>query len=358
MSRILVRKSSCTEASEWRTERKAGAISGRGGDEARENSRRPARRWQREGAGAGAGAQMAGARETFSPRPTFSRSAPVTSNSSIMMTPTGRPTCTMPYYPESGVDRDVHSETSGCKFYVVLHGFVKGTYTSASRANDQVIRYSNFAMCKTNTYEEAEEEWAANCCRLHGAVCPVAQMQQRALPPPSAHSSSAEAPRAPWFTGAERQLFNSASASAPLATAGPTVTLQHSTTPSFAAGLPQFSAMAPQPGFSFPAAKASSSASKEFPASGSTSAASPSKSKSASAASFTPSTTTPVASGASAFTQMGTGGPVHVHWGVKGLFRTFASRVEALDAAKFLGIPTTHVAGDADPAVMEAWVRA
>ncbi|KAJ7791897.1 hypothetical protein B0H13DRAFT_1935850 [Mycena leptocephala] len=106
-------------------------------------------------------------------------------------------------------------------------------------------------------------------------------------------------------------------------------------------------------GHSVPAAKVKPvAAAAKFPASNPTPTA-------AAATTSTSSSPSPSTSGhpGSAFAQMGCGDPVFMHWGVKGIYRTYASRFDALTAVQKLQIPSSDVFGDADPAVVEAWCK-
>lgn len=45
--------------------------------------------------------------------------------------PGSRPCCSMPYFPEPGVDRESHSDEANKYFYVVFRGHIPGTYTDS-----------------------------------------------------------------------------------------------------------------------------------------------------------------------------------------------------------------------------------
>ncbi|KAJ7123330.1 hypothetical protein C8R46DRAFT_1238058 [Mycena filopes] len=90
-----------------------------------------------------------------------------------------RSTCPMPYYPEPGVDRDIHSGAAGRKFYVCIPAHVQGTFTEEQRSLRNVQGWRHGKTQSVHTYDEAKAKWALCCLCRHGPVCRDA----RARPP-------------------------------------------------------------------------------------------------------------------------------------------------------------------------------
>ncbi|KAJ7141819.1 hypothetical protein C8R46DRAFT_1233526 [Mycena filopes] len=249
--------------------------------------------------------------------------------------PGSRPCCAMPYYPDPGVDRTLHSDSADSWFHVVERGFITGTFTNAERATHQVKGYRHASRIKVARFEDAEVQWAACCLATHGIVCPVELAERQVARSRIAIPAQLPAWSAAFFGAAQRKFVQDAAAhvgdpgSVPPVLPGsqyPTPTALHS---SYAASSTPPAASWGQPG-----------SSKAWPT---TSSGSPSKGKGN--------------TGAAAFEKMGQGPPVDMHWGVKGVFKTYASYEDAVAAARKLGIAESDIAGDTDPAVMEAWVK-
>ncbi|KAJ7119386.1 hypothetical protein C8R46DRAFT_1238659 [Mycena filopes] len=244
--------------------------------------------------------------------------------------PGSRPCCAMPYYPDPGVDRTLHSDSADSWFHVVERGFITGTFTSVERATHQVKGYCHASRIKVARFEDAEVQWAACCLATHGVVCPVELAERQVARSRVAIPAQLPAWSAPFFGAAQHKFVQDAAAHIgdfgsvppvlpgsqyPTPTPPPSVYAAPATTPAAGWG---------QPGLS-----------KAGPTS---SSGSPSKGKGN--------------TGAAAFSKMGQGPP-----GVKGVFKTYASYGDALAAARKLGIAESDIAGDTDPAVMEAWVK-
>ncbi|KAJ7155743.1 hypothetical protein C8R46DRAFT_1041099 [Mycena filopes] len=99
------------------------------------------------------------------PTSTPTSTAPTSTPTSTAPPSTVRLVCSMPFYPDPGVDLSAHSSDSRKSFYVVREGRIKGTFT--------------------NSFEHACTEWADHCAANHGAVCPDANIN---------------APRVVWLT--------------------------------------------------------------------------------------------------------------------------------------------------------------
>ncbi|KAJ7161806.1 hypothetical protein C8R43DRAFT_1123524 [Mycena crocata] len=270
-------------------------------------------------------------------------------NPSPALPPNARRTCRMPYFPDPGVDARVHSQTAGCKFHVVKEGFIKGCFTNANAATLQVEGCSGNSRCSTNTEDEAKHEWAYHCYLKHGTVCPAAEEEARVA---AALDAAQNAPKlVPRFTSDDILDTTWCSARDVMANKN------HSSMDNLSAAFPAFRVSVSEVDKKAPVCSPSPMKSKsQFapPASPMKSqvvaAASPMKAQSAAPTNASSSATV-------AFARMGTGPPIAVHWGIKGVLRTFASRDDAIEAAEKLGIHRTMVAGDANPAVVEAWVR-
>ncbi|KAJ7642309.1 hypothetical protein DFH06DRAFT_1137330 [Mycena polygramma] len=86
-----------------------------------------------------------------------------------------RPTCAMPYHTEPGIDRLEHSANTACKFYVACPARIQGLYHTDKQADEQVKGFRNGKAIAVHFWDDAEEEWALDCLRWHGEVCPNAR---------------------------------------------------------------------------------------------------------------------------------------------------------------------------------------
>ncbi|KAJ7758850.1 hypothetical protein DFH07DRAFT_772426 [Mycena maculata] len=123
---------------------------------------------------------------------------------------TARPVCSMPYYPDTGVDHVAHNQDAQCKFYVVSRGRIPATYTSADAANAQTLGFRNAAQQACNHWTKANTLWSAHCLRDHGTTCPDALVNPGAAP----ISVPSSAPPPPSATPAASVYFTSQTATA------------------------------------------------------------------------------------------------------------------------------------------------
>ncbi|KAJ7022890.1 hypothetical protein C8F04DRAFT_1194050 [Mycena alexandri] len=244
--------------------------------------------------------------------------------------PGTRPCCSMPYYPDPGVDTELHSDSTNTNFYVVERGFVTGTYTCPKKATKQVEGYREGYRIKVARYEDAVVQWEAMCAATHGFICPVAAAESMVLPPRALGSTVASSTRTAAFGAAQRK-FVDAAVSGKLARPLPGVQ-----------GTPNSPSAASQPA-------RSGGSSKREP----TPPAQQTSSSSTGIGGFANN----LGTGAAAFSRMGQGPPIAVHWGVKGVYRTYASHVDALATARKLGISDNDIISDPDAAFVEAWVK-
>ncbi|KAJ7724197.1 hypothetical protein B0H16DRAFT_1472468 [Mycena metata] len=258
--------------------------------------------------------------------------------------PGTRPTCSMPYYPCPEINTELHSDSADKFFYVVERGFVVGTYTDPDIATKQVNGYRGGFRIKLARFEDAQVQWAAMCAADHGFICPVAAAELQVLPPTTVLSTAVSSTHTPSFGSAQRKFVQDAVAGKP-------------------SPLPGVQATSQVPAHSHPAAKMTPNPAQRHGAytdSWATSSATPTSgtgSKVQPAPSSTSTSTSTNDRGATAFAKMGDGPPVEVHWGVKGVYRTYPSHLDAVAVARKLKIPDNDIIGDADPAVVEAWVR-
>ncbi|KAJ7024567.1 hypothetical protein C8F04DRAFT_1192244 [Mycena alexandri] len=258
--------------------------------------------------------------------------------------PGTRPTCTMPYYPCPGVDTERHSDSADKHFYVVERGFVVGTYTDPDIATKQVNGYRSGFRIKLPRFEDAQVQWAVMCAADHGFICPVAAAEQQVLPPTPVLSTAVSSTHTASFGSAQRKFAEDAVAGKASPLPGVQATMH----------VPAHSHQAPNSTTNAQRNAAytdSWATSPVTPASGVGSKAQPTPSRRTNTDSSTSKR------GAAAFAQMGDGPPVEIHWGVKGVYRTYASHLDTVTAARKLGIPDNDIIGDVDPAVVEAWVR-
>ncbi|KAJ7691078.1 hypothetical protein B0H16DRAFT_1486813 [Mycena metata] len=251
----------------------------------------------------------------------------------------------MPYYPCPGVDTELHLDSADKHFYVVERGFVVGAYTDSDIATKQVNGYRSGFRIKLARFEDAQVQWAAMCAADHGFICPVAAAEQQVLPPTAVLSTAVSSTHTASFGAAQRKFVQDAIAGNPSA-------------------LPGAQATTDIPAHSHPAAKSTPNAAQRnaaYAGSWATSPAIPSSgvwSKPQPTSQPAPSSSTSTnGRGAAAFAKMGDGPPVEVHWGVKGVYRTYPSHFDAVAVARKLNIPDNDIIGNADPAVVEAWVR-
>ncbi|KAJ7024746.1 hypothetical protein C8F04DRAFT_1270016 [Mycena alexandri] len=242
--------------------------------------------------------------------------------------PGTRPCCSMPYYPCPDVDTELHSDSSETNFYVVERGFVVGTYTDPKIATKQVEGYRDGYRIKVPRYEDAVVQWEAMCAANHGFICPVAAAESRTLPPRAILSTAASLTHTSSFGAAQRKFVDAAVSGKPTP---PLPGVQ---------GTPN-----PPPASSKPAGAAYANSGATHPHASGSFQGQPTASSSK------------LGSGAAAFSQMGQGPPVEVHWGVKGVYRTYPSHRDAQIVAQKLGISENDIVGDRDPAFVEAWVK-
>ncbi|KAJ6487270.1 hypothetical protein C8R47DRAFT_1216461 [Mycena vitilis] len=86
-----------------------------------------------------------------------------------------RATCAMPYHTEPGIDRVQHSQNTACRFYVACPARIQGVYHTDKQADEQVKGFRNGKAIAVHFWDDAEEEWALDCLRWHGEVCPNAR---------------------------------------------------------------------------------------------------------------------------------------------------------------------------------------
>ncbi|KAJ7822844.1 hypothetical protein B0H13DRAFT_2376434 [Mycena leptocephala] len=246
--------------------------------------------------------------------------------------PGSRPCCSMPYFPEPGVDRESHSDEANKYFYVVFRGHIPGTYTDSEVATNRLM---GSATGSASEFRDTTTHSAmgAGCLQTHGTLCPVAEAERRVL-----------------------------QAKVPQGTIGPS-----STGIPFSKVQREFIKL-PRPHLRSPKVAASSRGRARVPGATSTVSAEFGRYLNAIGHSVPAARVNPprprrldidldLRSSCSAFAQMGTATPVDVHWGVKGIYRTYATRFDALAAAQKLQIPASDVFGDSDPAVVEAWCK-
>ncbi|KAJ6451873.1 hypothetical protein C8R47DRAFT_1258516 [Mycena vitilis] len=318
----------------------------------------------------------------------------------------------MPYHPDPGTNKDIISVTAGLYFWLVFRGVTPGTYTNADVATDNVNGFHNGFRVRVKTFEEATVQWAANCFRTHGDICPVAEAERRVLqvapasnPTPN-NTGNFSSAQCAFVDTANTNPNHPAFATSRMPFAAPQAT------PEFGAYLNSIAHAippAPAPSSTSRVAFQAAGGSQGMPAPGlvTSAAAAPMLSFSGGPLSFSggPSTTPALPyvagsrlvpqgcfapsvrhasvqgeavehawrkvpqpavdkawgkkpeSAAAAFAQMGTGPPVDLHWGVKGIHRTWASRLDALAAAFELGMDPNSVFGHPDPAVVEAYTK-
>ncbi|KAJ7019262.1 hypothetical protein C8F04DRAFT_1197911 [Mycena alexandri] len=81
--------------------------------------------------------------------------------------------CTPPFHPGPGHDdRTCHDKVSGCYYYAVADGRVRGVFTNSWIAREQVEGYVNFSMKSFKTWAEMEFWWGLKCQELHTHGCP------------------------------------------------------------------------------------------------------------------------------------------------------------------------------------------
>ncbi|KAJ7027249.1 hypothetical protein C8F04DRAFT_1189686 [Mycena alexandri] len=248
--------------------------------------------------------------------------------------PGTRPCCTMPYYPSPGVDVDLHSDSSETYFYVVERGFVVGTYTDAKIATQQVEGYRGGFRVKVPRFDDAKVQWAAMCAADHGFICPVAAAEQQVLVPTAPVYTAASSTPLASFSAAQRKFVLDAVSGKPTPLPGvqATTVIPAASQPTARATTTTYASSSAAP----PGISASSGSSKGRP---------------------TASTSCNFGTGAAAFSKMGDGPPVNLHWGVKGVFRTYASQLDAVAVARKLNIPDTDIISDPDAAFVEAWSK-
>ncbi|KAJ7846649.1 hypothetical protein B0H13DRAFT_1907679 [Mycena leptocephala] len=264
--------------------------------------------------------------------------------------PGTRPCCSIPYFPNPGVDRESHSDAANKFFYVVFCSHIPGTYTDPSSAGltlmsskiatDQVDAFCHGFRIKVARYDDAVVQWEASCFQTHGTLCPVAEAECRVLQAKVPQGTIGPSSTGIQFSKVQREFIKTAAASPALSQAGGVhppfaVSRLPGAAPTVSAAFGNYLNAI---GHSVPAvrvnltAAAKGSASNELPSN--TAASS--------------STSTP-AHAASAFAQMGTGAPVVPPLG--------SQSVDAMAAAQKLQIPASDVFGDSDPAVVEAWCK-
>ncbi|KAJ7029732.1 hypothetical protein C8F04DRAFT_1187409 [Mycena alexandri] len=228
--------------------------------------------------------------------------------------PGTRPCCTMPYYPSPNVDTKLHSDSAETNFYVVERSFVVGTYTEAKLATQQVEGYRGGYRVKVPCFEDAK------CSGRRSA-------EAQFLSPTASVSTAVSSTNTASFGAAQRKFVQDAVSGKPTPLPG----VQANTS------IPASCQPAPKP--KPPLAAYANSGSRPTCKTESTTAGNG------------------FGTGAAAFSKMGDGPPVDLHWGVKGVYHTYASHLNALAIARKLNIPDKDIIGDPDSALVEAWVK-
>ncbi|KAJ7487247.1 hypothetical protein B0H11DRAFT_1913412 [Mycena galericulata] len=111
--------------------------------------------------------------------PSSAPAAPTTTPDGFPLTaapgPDGRPTCPMPFHPESGHTAQGVHDSSTDKFYVASPARQPGAYTNPDRATAVCKGFRNGRMQGCSTWDEALDHWARMCRGFHGEHCPDAQ---------------------------------------------------------------------------------------------------------------------------------------------------------------------------------------
>ncbi|KAJ7806504.1 hypothetical protein B0H13DRAFT_2387071 [Mycena leptocephala] len=256
--------------------------------------------------------------------------------------PGSRPCCSMPYFPEPGVDRESHSDEANKYFYVVFRGHIPGTYTDSEVATNQVNGFSHGFRIRVPRYDDAIVQWEAGCLQTHGTLCPVAEAERRVLQAKVPQGTIGPSSTGIQFSKVQREFIKTAAA-APALSQGGGVFAGSARVPGATSTVSaEFGRYLNAIGHSVPAARVNHAAA----AKGLASNGPPSNSGAASSSTSTSTSAHP----ASAFAQMGTATPVDVHWGLRGY-------IVRMQHAQKLQIPASDVFGDSDPAVVEAWCK-
>jgi hypothetical protein len=195
----------------------------------------------------------------------------------------------------------------------------------SDRATNQVNGFRHGFRIKVARYNKSIVQWEANCWHYHGTVCPVAEAERSVLVAKVPQRDIGTPATAIQFSKIQREFVTSAANPT-----HPAFAVSHTplAAPTVSAA---FGAYLNAIGHSVPAAKVKPvAAAAKFPASNPTPTA-------AAATTSTSSSPSPSTSGhpGSAFAQMGCGDPVFMHWGVKGIYRTYASWYIFLLCARF-----------------------
>lgn len=208
-------------------------------------------------------------------------------------------------------------------------------------------------------------QWEAGCLQTHGTLCPVAEAERRVLQAKVPQGTIGPSSTGIQFSKVQREFIKTAAATPALSQGGGVFAGSARVPGATSTVSAEFGRYLNAIGHSVPAARVNHAAA----AKGLASNGPPSNSGAASSSTSTSTSAHP----ASAFAQMGTATPVDVHWGVKGIYCTYATRYvltfansasliclpsfDALAAAQKLQIPASDVFGDSDPAVVEAWCK-
>ncbi|KAJ7770673.1 hypothetical protein B0H16DRAFT_1715329 [Mycena metata] len=96
--------------------------------------------------------------------------------------------CTPPYHAGPGhTDRSSHDKASGCAYYAVATGRVRGVFTNSWIAREQTDCYVDFSMKSFKTWAEMEFWWGLRCKELHANGCPPVEPVTFSLSPHPAH---------------------------------------------------------------------------------------------------------------------------------------------------------------------------
>ncbi|KAJ6458080.1 hypothetical protein C8R47DRAFT_1227221 [Mycena vitilis] len=149
--------------------------------------------------------------------------------------------CQPPYYPCPGHESIAeHDRCSGCMFYAVWAGFVRGNYTNSWLAREQTEHFTDSRQKGFKSITELRAWWTMMCNAHHGAGCPPFEPRTFSLHvSPVTHPSSQPCTRA---VPAASSSAAAASSSAPTASSS-----APAASSSAAVHVPAFPTAAPSP---------------------------------------------------------------------------------------------------------------